>query len=419
MKTFLLAACCLFSSLLCAEDYSLVGSLQTEHTDNALKSNFAELDEFQHTVGLAFATNPRTSYVDLDVDYHIEHRFFSENSQSDDAKLNGDSSLSLKLFGEAIVAIVDHNREQVLEEEYETDLYQNQKDRDISSGTLIWKLGSNINSLSLYGRHTEVVFEDLENRGSDRVEGGGYWQRALSKVSSFGVQGEYREVEYDDGSFSIYEYSSISLVYSAALSRLKYQLSLGQNEVTQEGEVFSGGLFNLSGSYESTLFNGFFRLSRSLTDTSLGDGDAELLLDDYKGFTSGASDVVERDIVEFKIEREMLCSTCRLELNGVYKKADYKNIKADRAERRGSVLLHYSISRVSSLSFSYSRFDWEYGVFFEEPEHQLSELRGEYHHKLGRSLFLKLFMADIKRDGGSDRGYSSLSAGLKLDYHFK
>ncbi|MFL0796120.1 MAG: hypothetical protein K6L73_01365 [Cellvibrionaceae bacterium] len=407
---------CSLASSVFAFDISLAGRLEALQTDNALKSSVNEVDEVQTRIGADLAVSHEASDVSFNLDYEANRSRYSEDSQEDETNLEGRSSLEAKLLNKTLITRLSHSRVQVLKEPNDIDLQINRDDRDVSTASLNWVVGSRVNSLIIYGQLNDIKYDELFVRDSKRVEGGITWRRRISKVSSFSLLSSYRDVTFESFDNADYEYYSASIRYSANLARLNYSLTVGGNEVRRGDAEESGGLFNLRAEYELPATFMSLYIGRSLTDSSFGDGNQEFLSSESSSVSSQSPDIMEYSSVEFLLRREMLCGTCSVSLTAHMQREDHENSLEDREILGGRLSFSYSPSRGSQIRLSRSYTDNEFDELSGKDAYKLEKTELSWSRKFGKSLSFRLFVDEVRRDEEGDKFYDGLSTGISLSY---
>ncbi len=410
-----IVACSLVSSSQ-ALDTSLTARLEGLQTDNALKSHVSEVDEVQTRLGADLSISHEASDISLELDYEVNHSDYSEDSQEEETNIEGRSSIEAKLLNKTLITSLSHSRIRVLKESDDLDLEINRDDRDVSTASLSWVLGSRVNSLSVYGQFSDVQYDELFVRDSERVEGGVTWRRRTSKVSDFSLLSSYRDVTFDVFDSADYEYYSVSARYAANLARLNYSVTLGANEVSRGDTDDSGALFNLRAEYELPATFMSLYLGRSLTDSSFGDGNQEFLSSESSGISGQSPSIFEYSSAEILFRREMFCVTCTFQLSGHFQREDYEDDLEDRDVLGGRILLGYSLSRNSKVTLSYSYTDNEFDKLADEDEYTLEKTEVSWSKSIGRALSVRVFVDEVRRDEAGDKFYDGLSTGLSFSY---
>ncbi len=415
MKYIVFTVLCVSVQSVLALDTSLTARVEGVQTDNALKSHVNEVDEVQTRTGVDLVMSHAASDVSVELDYKVMHAEYSEDTQEEETNIEGRSSFEAKLFNKTLVTQFSHSRVQVKKEPDDLDLLVNRDDRDLSQASLSWVMGSRVNSFIIHGQVSDVEYDELYVRDSRRTEGGVTWRRRISKVSSFSVLSSFRDVTFDVFDNADYEYYSASIRYAANLARLNYTVTLGGNEVSRGDVDESGGLFQFRAEYELPATFLSLYVGRSLTDSSFGDGNQEFI-SDSSSISSQTPEVLEYSTAEFLFRRDIFCATCSFELTGSYLLEDYENDLEDREELGGRVSFSFSPSRGSRITLSRSYVDNQFEEDADKDEYTLEKTELSLVKTLGKSLSLRLFVDEVRRDEVGDKFYDGLSTGLSFSY---
>jgi len=397
--------------------------LETEYTDNALRSRDRKISERQDEANLRLGADYENSWMVLEADYNASARRFEKDSQDDQSRVEGQASLRLGKEDDVADVLISNSRRTELNAPDDRDLLSNTDERQVWSlvPTLRWR-ASSANTLMLQGNYADISFGDSGERDSDRLGASLLWQRRLSATDNLTLRAQETDIGFAVRPDLDYRLRDFSIAYQTQLRSLGYRVQLGYNESDPDkGASFSNLSYELELNYQ--LGAQYFELyaDRFLTDNSAGNsnrGD----FDDFNPRDSAADrlDQLERSNLELTWRTEIFCTRCSFNLQLFYEDSDFQQEREDRAELGVRARLGYRLSERSSIDFSAQRRTQQFDSNVERSDFDRDEFRINYRYNSGRGLGWSLFVSYEERDSDNPTlSNTETQAGLRLSYSFR
>jgi len=406
-----------------ANQFGGSASVLTGKSDNAFKSNEEKTDERQDQYQLNFKGDYTNSLLNLDGEYEATEFRFDKDSQENEQFLEGNASLLVGKSYHPAELLITHTRKTLLSSPDDLALKSNEDEREIFSisPTLRTKIGRR-DRVFLTGTATDIRFLKNDKLDSSRKGGTLGWTHGISSIQSLMVNLQKTDVEFDHFIAANYTYKSATLLYSAELRHLSYEITLGQNKSeTASGEQFSSPTYGISVNYT----NGFNAISLSsnkiITDSSQGGANANSIngLPNSDGSRSDQVDQIERLNSELQWSTSAVCEKCSLAFSIFQRDEDYLTLDQSAKSLGRSASLHYRLSSASALSINTSKSSSTFTGFTLGRDYNIRLSRVEYTYAFINGLGLKLFAQQEKRTSDVfEQRYRENYFGGGLDYTF-
>lgn len=397
--------------------------LETEHTDNALRTRNDQISERQDELNLRVGTDYENSWMELEADYNASERRFDKDTQRDQGRVEGQASLRLGKEEDAADLLISNSRRTELNAPDDQDLLSNTDEREVWSlvPTLRWR-ASSANTLMLQGNYADISFGGSGERDSDRLGASVLWQRQLSATDSLTLRAQQTDIGFAARPDLDYRLSNISIAYQTQLRSLGYRVQVGYNESDPDnGESFSDPSYELELNYQLGAHRFELYADRFLTDNSAGNsnrGD----FDDFNPRDSATDqlDQLERSNLELTWRTEIFCARCDFSLQLFYEDSDFQEELEDRTEVGARAQLGYRLTDRSSIDFSVQRRTQEFDSSVERSDFDRDEFRVNYRYNRGRGFGWSLFASYEERDSDNPtQSNTETLVGLRLDYRFR
>ncbi|WP_232594354.1 hypothetical protein [Marinibactrum halimedae] len=343
-------------------DFSAFGTLQTQFSDNANKTNDDEFDqrEDQLIIGLGYEEN--RSWIDLQADYQATRYNFDTDSpraQTNRTEYLGETQLHLENATRIIEFDARHERDRLLSNPEELSLQDNFLARDtISLSPVVNILSTQADTLSVFGTYSETRFDQQASGGngfdSSRSGLGLSWRRSLSEVDQIVLSLQDQDIDYD-ALESDFGYQRYTLSYIATLRRIDYSFTAGFNAYEDpSGETFNSPLGRITLGYRNGQTSVTADSSFSITDTSLGN---QMIGDIADNLSQGSNGNIQF-IDQYKLwntsvtVNTSICNLCTLRTSLTYTEQEYNVRTSEDIEQ---IILSsdvsYELSTLDSLSF--------------------------------------------------------------------
>jgi|GEM_PF-1937258 len=287
----------LYSSAGSALDFSYELSLDSEHTDNANRTNDNEVDETETSLqaDFRFASGASTTFQ-YDGLYSTEYVTYSEGVFEDELFVTGRSTFVFDLIDEFLGWDFEHSQDYRRTDNALVNTPDNIERRSvIETGPFVnWRL-TRRDTLRFEADYLTSDFENTQTADSDRINTSLDWQHAYSQISSVVVGVDYNKADFDTNANN-FDLWRVSISHNRVLKDGNFSFGVGFNEIDREVGEKVDGLFvtstlsKISGRREIGL-----TLTQQVTDSSLGldlDGGGDGPEDDAGNFA--IQDIIER-----------------------------------------------------------------------------------------------------------------------------
>lgn len=401
-------------------DTSLAARLGAEHTDNANLTSDGERSEFEQRAAVDLGLTHEGSEIQADISYQASKTKFDKGTQEDSTTFVGDASVIYEQIEKTLIWSLSNTRRNVIKDQSLNDLQDNREDRSISTGEVTFILRpSGVDSLETSLDYSDVSYEDSEQQDSDRSGASLAWRRNLSKVDSMSITGSFQDVGFENDA-NDYEYYSAGVGYSAALSKLSYDIFIGYNEQDRDGDTLNGGSYNANFNYTDSGSSWDLALLQRLTDTSRGNNNQSV---SELGLTANAGatvDSYEITSAELKYSNSVLCGSCTLDVSFLAVEEDYNLLEDDNVELSLFTRLSYRFTARTNFSGSVRYRDLQFKGLNTRNDYDLVEYRLAMDQDLLKDLRLSLFVR--LQEKSSDvviEEFDEARGGLSLRYTFR
>lgn len=393
-------------------------------SDNSLKTSEEPLDERQDLYRAGLTADYSNWLIDADADYQWVSQQYAEHSQPDDRYADGNSNIVFGKQEDPLALELSHSRRVLLITPDAVALTKNQQEREvISARPEIRKRIFEADRLSLGGQFVRVSFpeNDLQNSKRDGYSLG--WLHPLSAASFLQLNAQQQKISFDHFPLADYTFSGATLVYGVGLRKLKYGLELGYNQSEPEdGERQGAPSYKLSALYASGYNQFDLVASRTLTDTSFGNGNLENNVGTPGSDGSSlAVDRIDRTSAELNWRTEVICSRCSFFTGISAIEDDYleKNEKSLSMYTRAR--FSYAFSSAASLSLSATRADVDFDNQVVARDYELNSISIEYAYHFVNGFNVRLAGKNEDRKTANDNGdgtYKENIYSIGLGYNF-
>jgi hypothetical protein len=409
-----------------ALEVTVGASASVEYTDNARKSSDNEVSEMQERVSLDVAGTHAGETLKADFSYMVDRRFYNDESQDEDTRLEGFAALHWEQVREAVFWDFSHRRKDVLRDSALNDIRENRDERDVTeiAPTFMLRM-SPVDSLEARLNYGMTIYREADELNSDRYGGSVSWRHLFSSIDYGMITLASNEIDFDSNRQSDYRYDAVSVAYSAQLARLGYTIRAGVNKAARDmGDDVTGPLINVNAVYNDGVNRWHALFDSSITDSSLGDGNRDIFDSIDQSDTSlGDVDIIKKTRAEAGVSRPWLCESCQVRATIYYDQEDYDHEPRDNDEYGADITVSYRISQSSDLSAKYRYRDVSYsGTNNLRSDYDQHELLFDYGYRVTEDLRVSVFAGVSDRSGSSDgvfgQDYSENRVGLRLSYDF-
>lgn len=411
------------SAPLSAEDnWQMRVNLESEYTDNALKTEEPTLSERQDQAMIGLSGSYENDTLLLDASYQAREHRYSEDSQRDRSLYEGQGSLMLGKAHDPAQLSISHSRDTVWNTPNAVELLENTDERDIFTATPIlrWQ-PSRADNVELRGQFSSVEYRYSTQRDSEREGAQFSWSRSLSETSLLSLSARQTDVEFDAIPSANYSYENYSISYDVQLRRLNYRVEVGRNESDSAvGENLSSPTYLLNLGYGENSNRLELQLRQYITDNSSGSGNRNPLSNFAPGdSTAGQVDQIERQRAEIDWRYNRLCQRCSLSMTVYYQEDDYRQETEDRTQIGGSARAGYKFGQHASMNLSWRRRDESFAEDVEREGFETERWRLSYEYRFSGGLTFDLYGIQRERQSQAGaRNYEESRGGIGLGYRF-
>ena len=396
----------------------------SEYTDNARKVNSGEESELTVDTGADIGYEYTARAIDLELDYHVLHSAYRDDTFDSRTRVEGKSELVLSSLPSRYTWMVSNHQDFGLIDSRRVDTPENDSQRST------WTTGPDVNlrmspvdTFHLDGRYIDTSYDDADS-DSQRATAGVSWIRRVNPTHSVSLDTNWADVKFDgDSEESDYEQFNYGLGLKGASRLAVYSFDIGLSEIQREvGDDIDGEYLrlNLSRGWSGHTF--VLALNHEITDSSIG-----LSLNDFDdGLSSGdknfeGDDIVTRDRIQFDYSRRGGDERIRLSAGFSYDEEDYEEQLRDEEVYNASFGLGFAFSQNLKSEF---RAGYSITNFLDEPllgKDKDIDLSFLMTYQMSHSLNLRcrLGYEDRKNDDRELREYSAAEVSLGLSWRFQ
>lgn len=425
---------CGAASVMATDQFSLSGGGRLELHDNAPLQKEKESDLVRvASIDVGYRKSEGTFLADIN--YRAQRSDYLHETQGNENAIDGNTSLIWHAVPRRLDAMFYHQISQQVSDRRGLDVSSNREERSIiTAGVDGFLHFSPVDSLTLSPRFADVTFQDSTDSNSQHSTLGATLTHKLGSLAALDLTGNYDHVTFDE-SRNDYDSQSLMIGYSAALSRLRYNVGVGYNRVSRdEGDDVKGSMFRLGADYnngEGARWGATY--VHQLTDSSIGFSGLEL---STTGFQSNDSNfnqpnTVEKDQADISYEQAFSASST-LRFGAGYVKDNYKEtlsalapIDPNNPEQSGqdqsvayvSAGYQYRLNSYWALGLD-ARFDRT--KFLEDPKQRYDTIHtyATLTYNPLRKLELTLSIGRDKRNADVSTGYTDNVGIFGVKYQF-
>jgi len=408
----------LMSTIVFAEYIEGFIDVMTEFTDNALKRDHDKLSERQDKVSLGMKGNYKNNLIDFAADYVYSDYRFQYDSQPDRNTLEGVSTFYLGEQSKLVDLTVVHSRRGLIGDPGQLDLLRNYDEREILSVYPAINIAvTPVDTLSFSGNFSDVKYRRNPARDSRQKGIDISWQHRLSSIDALALSVSRANVSFSQQKGKDYTYYSSLLAYSAALRQLRYSISGGYNKtISEQQDDYSSPSYEANVAYGSDVAGVSLFANRSITDTSIGDGNRESSTSIGNGDVGNrAIDRIDRKMLELGSFSQVLCATCSLSFQLRWRRDNYLELPEDNTERGVTMGFDYRVSPLTNVSLRANRREQRFDNSRDNRAYHFDRQTIRIERQLNRDVSLNWFVEHERRYSRSrDFDYAELSSGISV-----
>lgn len=335
-------------------------------TDDQLDNPLFEGDEDTAlSYGLNLGFEHRENRWNVGGQYTVNYLDYLEDLNQDETLFTGVSDFVWRVKPGFLEWSFTHQRENERRNVLELDTPDNRETRDVftTQPVAYWRLGSG-DEIITSARYVLVDQETANNNDSQRWGAALGWRRHLSQVSSFSVNGEFSQVDFDQANADYDSYRTF-VEYAANLRALDYSVQVGVSHIAPDfDDSFTGEYIRAEGTLRDDVHSYTVALVDEITDTSLALSDVNFALNIDNRATNnvevfdGANIVTQRQLI-FTYQGDVLCGSCSLTASLGYVDLDYETEERDQRNILGSVGLQYDYTQNIAIGVGFDYQDSE------------------------------------------------------------
>jgi hypothetical protein len=249
----ILTAALLVSTSISANELDYELRTGVGHTDNVLRTEANTIDETVGVLGLELVYEHDSSGVELDIVTDAEYRHYADDTIDGDIVGSSALDLVLKLSPRFLTWGVEHRFGNVVADPFAPENPRTRENvNTIATGPNITIPFGGANSLGAIGRAASNAYSetDIDNKSLD---GRVFFAHALSRTRNISLNVSATRVDFDNTVLnSSFDRQSAFVAFDSENSRGSIRLSLGVNELHDQGFVRDGKLIDLTFSREVT-----------------------------------------------------------------------------------------------------------------------------------------------------------------------
>lgn len=410
------------------DEKELTVYLQAAHVENAsgTADRAAQIDELRLRYGATVDARWYREYTQFALDYDASKTKYSEDTQTEESIVEGESSFLLGTSTSFYEFEAEHSIRRLLTApELSPTLVSNTRERQIlrARPTLRSYLGS-ANRLSVSYDYMDVRFPDLSVNDSTHQGIDFQYLRDISPTHDVALVLGQRDIDYSDSGQDDYRTQRAALLWFGEQRLFNYRLMAGLSEIEPViGESYRRSIGGVQVVWQQA--NNRFELfvNKSVSDTSAGDGNDSFLT----GETSfdGATEV--RDQVD-RIDAGIiwayagLCERCAWVTSIGRQRLDYVNLSENDNEQTvfdTNFAYEFSSALTGRVGFLHSQSTY-FGEAAARPDTTGQLMRASADYRVNRHFEVTASIEQDRREavteGASD--YSVRSYGLLLRWVF-
>lgn len=393
-------------------------------SDNSLKKSEDELAERQDLYRLGVTGDYSNWLVEAGANYQLVEQRYDKNSQTDERYSDGESSILIGKQEDPLGLELSHSRRMLLTTPDAIDLISNQQEREVIEARPEVRIRLfDADRLSLGGQFARVSFpeNDLQDSRRDGFFLG--WLHSLSAVSYLQISAQQQKISFEQFPLADYSFSGSMLAYAVALRKLNYRLEFGYNRSEPEiGESQGEPSYKLSVLYQSGYNQFDFTASRTLTDSSFGNGNTE----NAAGLPSSdgsalAIDRMDRTSAELRWQTEALCMRCTLSAGISAVEDDYIEKIEKSLSLYGRTQFSYALSTAAKLSLAFARSDVDFDSELIARDYKQTNMLLEYAYQFISGINVRFAAENEERKASIAAGdgiYEENIYSIGLGYNF-
>lgn len=398
--------------------------LITEYTDNSRQeADPLGVEEFEISPALDLKYAYDNSKVNANLKYTFEHKKYSKKTLDDRSDVLGGGEARFTLVGQSLFWTAYHNRSRLRIDSQKANAQANQTERQLfQTGPALRLNFEGDRTLDFNLSYIDSSFSrDVTNESKQgRFEFD--YRQPLNVNSSIGVSGMYSDVSSVIASQN-YQSSRLGVNYDTSGLNMNLSMSLGANEIAKETGISFAGLFlSFSSAFQTEGAKWRFSLNRELTDSSIGLGLANNLLEE---FSFGArdsdfnnNDIVERTRIEASYSKDLVPGRWAFVASLFGDQQDYQTLLLDKRALGAELKFKYFSTR--QLRFEY-RVSWGDDIT-DEPNNFTQRSTEIFHrlecwYKLNRRLDFVFKIGKNRKFLASHlRDHDEFVTGISLEY---
>jgi hypothetical protein len=390
-----------------------------EHSSNALKTSTGERSELEQQAIAALGLNYESSSVIAELDYITRFTVYDENTQSDQAEITGDASITYEQMDDQLYWTLENNRRNLVRDRALANIQSNREVRAITTiGPELILRPSASDAIYTGLSYSDTSYDDSDQQNSNSTGASISWQRSLSEVDVASVNINYQDVKFDAG-LGDNQYYRATIGYSASLSKLSYNIDVGYNTSQRESGDANGGYFQAETIYLSRSSSWRLAGLHELTDTSRG-GEVGDFVDIGDFYNSALEvDVFELTYLELEYSNSALCGACLFSAAVLLQSEDYEELDNDSDEYAFGTSLTYQINSLLTGGVLLGYRDFSFKNNNARDDYTIVNVGFEVNQTLTRQFSVVYSLGYEQGDSSASTGdYDELRGGIWIGYVF-
>lgn len=354
-----------------ALEFEITAEVQAAYESNSLQDPVIEQDDLGINYGLILDIEHREASWDVGGNYRYGYIDYREDLNEDETLFVGASDLIWRIKPGLFEWSFSHSRQNERRTVLDADIPDNREVRQVftTQPVMYLRLGSGDQIISSL-RYVDVNQETANENNSRRYGGAIGWRRPLTAVSTFSVNTEYSQVDFE-ALDADYELLRAFADYSADLRILDYSIQLGVSNVEPDfGEGITAEFIRITATLEQTVHSYTLLLLDELTDTSIALADVNFALNiDNRGTQNidvfDRADLLTQKQATFLYQGNILCRSCQVTASLGYVDLDYETAVRREKDMLASASIGYSFTQNFTITL---------GVNYQDNEVQGDDL---------------------------------------------
>lgn len=385
----------------------------------------AEIDELRTRYGATVDAVWYREYSQFALDYDASQSHYSEDTQTEETIVDGESSLVLGTPTSFYEFEAGHSVRRLLAApELSPTLVSNTRERQIlrARPSLRSHLGR-ANRVSLGYEYVDIRFRDDDTNDSTRDGLDLQYLRDISPTRDLALLLSQRDIDYVASDDDDYETASAALQLVVTHRLFEYRVQAGMSEVTPlNAESYHRSIGGIALTWQQAANRLEFFANKSISDTSVGSGNS-LFMEGETSFDGAAEvrDQVDRQDVGLRWSYDGLCSRCSLSANLGLQRLDYVNFSENDNEQRavGSTFAYeFSSALTATLGVLHSESSWLDDSVSSRPDTTGQILRAAVDYQVNPHFEIGAAVEDDRREslvaGEGDYSVRSLVLLMRL-----